>query len=144
MLYIIYYILYYILCIYYILYYMYIYMYIAYYVYIYFIYIYIYIYIFIYLYICAIMKTMCPPGHRHNGFVATHALREMMQPYLMCPSEWVATKSLWHMHFHQMQHPSGDIYNILWFFMAFHERITLFQISKQLVKEKICHNTWQW
>ena len=20
------------------------------------------------------MKTMCPPGYRHNGFVATHAL----------------------------------------------------------------------
>ena len=142
MLYIIYYILYYILCIYYILYcmYIYIYVYCILCIYIY----YIYIYIFIYLYICAIMKTMCPPGHRHNGFVATHALREMMQPYLMCPSEWVATKSLWHMHFHQMQHPSGDIYNILWFFMAFYERITLFQISKQLVKEKICHNTWQW
>ena len=22
----------------------------------------------------AIMKTMCPPGYHHNGFVATHAL----------------------------------------------------------------------
>ena len=21
-----------------------------------------------------IMKTMCPPGYHHNGFVATHAL----------------------------------------------------------------------
>ena len=21
---------------------------------------------------------MCPPGHHHNGFVATHALRNMM------------------------------------------------------------------
>ena len=24
--------------------------------------------------IYAIMKTMCPPGYHHNGFVATHAL----------------------------------------------------------------------
>ena len=24
------------------------------------------------------MKTMCPPGYHHNGFVATHALRHMM------------------------------------------------------------------
>ena len=29
------------------------------------------------------MKTMCPPGYHHNGFVATHALG---QPYIMCPS----------------------------------------------------------
>ena len=38
------------------------------------------------------MKTMCPPGYHHNGFVATHALGHMMygsscaQPYIMCPS----------------------------------------------------------
>ena len=25
-----------------------------------------------------IMKTMCPPGYHHNGFVATHALGHMM------------------------------------------------------------------
>ena len=24
------------------------------------------------------MKTMCPPGYQHNGFVATHALGHMM------------------------------------------------------------------
>ena len=24
------------------------------------------------------MKTMCPPGYHHNGFVATHALGYMM------------------------------------------------------------------
>ena len=29
------------------------------------------------------MKTMCPPGYHHNGFVATHALGHM---YIMCPS----------------------------------------------------------
>ena len=31
---------------------------------------------FIYIYICAIMKmkTKCPPGYHHNGFVVTHAL----------------------------------------------------------------------
>ena len=28
-----------------------------------------------------IMKTMCPPGYHHNGFVATHALGHMM--YIM-------------------------------------------------------------
>ena len=45
------------------------------------------------------MKTMCPPGYHHNGFVATHALGHMMygwhmmnrtwahdEPYIMCPS----------------------------------------------------------
>ena len=26
------------------------------------------------IYIYVIMKTMCPPGYHHNGFVATHAL----------------------------------------------------------------------
>ena len=24
------------------------------------------------------MKTLCPPGYHHNGFVATHALGHMM------------------------------------------------------------------
>ena len=24
------------------------------------------------------MKTMCPPGYHHNGFVVTHALGHMM------------------------------------------------------------------
>ena len=27
------------------------------------------------------MKTMCPPGYHHNGFVATHALGHMMYSY---------------------------------------------------------------
>ena len=31
--------------------------------------------------IYAIMKTMCPPGYHHNGFVATHALEQMMYGY---------------------------------------------------------------
>ena len=31
--------------------------------------------------IYAIMKTMCPPGYHHNGFVATHALGHMMYGY---------------------------------------------------------------
>ena len=35
---------------------------------------YIYLYIYTYTYIYAIFKTMCPPGHHHNGFMATHAL----------------------------------------------------------------------
>ena len=28
------------------------------------------------------MKTMCPPGYQHNGFVATHALGHMMYGYI--------------------------------------------------------------
>ena len=27
------------------------------------------------------MKTMCPPGYNHNGFVATYALAHMMYGY---------------------------------------------------------------
>ena len=27
------------------------------------------------------MKTMCPPGYHHNGFVATYALAHMMYGY---------------------------------------------------------------
>ena len=58
--------------------YMCIYMYMCVYLYI---YIYIYIYeIYIYIYIYVIMKTMCPRGYHHNGFVATHALGHMMCP----------------------------------------------------------------
>ena len=29
------------------------------------------------------MKTMCPPGYQHNGFVATHALGQMMCGYTL-------------------------------------------------------------
>ena len=47
------------------------------YIYIY-IYVYIYVYIYIYIHVYVIMKTMCPPGYHHNGFVATHALGHMM------------------------------------------------------------------
>ena len=28
------------------------------------------------------MKTMCPPGYHHNGFVATHALGHMKYGFL--------------------------------------------------------------
>ena len=28
------------------------------------------------------MKTMCPPGYHHNGFVATHALGHMMYGFV--------------------------------------------------------------
>ena len=31
-----------------------------------------------YIYIYVIMKTMCPPGYHHNGFVATHVLGYMI------------------------------------------------------------------
>ena len=33
--------------------------------------------------IYVIMKTMCPPGYHHNGFVATHALGHMMYSYTL-------------------------------------------------------------
>ena len=33
-------------------------------------------------YIYVIMKTMCPPGYHHSGFVATHALGHIMYGYL--------------------------------------------------------------
>ena len=29
------------------------------------------------------MKTMCPPGYYHNGFVSTHALGYMMYDYTL-------------------------------------------------------------
>ena len=32
--------------------------------------------------IYVIMKTMCPPGYHHNGFVATHALGHTMYGYM--------------------------------------------------------------
>ena len=41
-----------------------------------------------YVYICYIcyhvIKTMCPPGSHHNGFVATHALGNMMYGCIIC------------------------------------------------------------
>ena len=39
----------------------------------------VYIYI-MYIYIYAIMKTMCPPGYHHNGFVATNAYDTLLVP----------------------------------------------------------------
>ena len=33
--------------------------------------------------IYVIMKTMCPPGYHHNGFVATHVLGHMMYGYTL-------------------------------------------------------------
>ena len=29
------------------------------------------------------MNTMCPPSYHHNGFVATHALEDMMYGYTL-------------------------------------------------------------
>ena len=42
----------------------------------------------IYTYIYVIMKTMCPPGYHHNGFVATQRFigTSNVEPYIMCPS----------------------------------------------------------
>ena len=42
--------------------------------------------IYIYIYernIYVIMKTKCPPGFHHSGFVATHALGQMMYGYTL-------------------------------------------------------------
>ena len=33
------------------------------------------------------MKTICPPGYHHNGFVATHAPGHMSCPYIMSPGK---------------------------------------------------------
>ena len=33
------------------------------------------------------MKTMCPPGYHHNGYVATHALGHMMYGYTLPVNE---------------------------------------------------------
>ena len=38
--------------------------------------------IYTYIYIYAVMKTICPPGYHHNGFVATHALAHVHHHYL--------------------------------------------------------------
>ena len=54
-------------------------------------------YIYIYMCVCVIMKTMCPPGYHHNGFVATHALGHMMYGYtLLVPMNTLAEHSLVH------------------------------------------------
>ena len=34
------------------------------------------------------MKTMCPPGYHHNGFVATHALGHMMYMMYLGTCTW--------------------------------------------------------
>ena len=47
-----------------------------------------YIVIYIYMYSHVIMKTMCPPSYHHNGFVATHALGQLMR---QCGNGFVAT-----------------------------------------------------
>ena len=33
----------------------------------------------VYVYICAVMKTMCPPGYHHNGFVTTHVFGQFIE-----------------------------------------------------------------
>ena len=47
---------------------------------------YVYAYI-IYVYIFniySVMKTICPPGYHHNGFVATHVLGDMTYIHPSC------------------------------------------------------------
>ena len=39
------------------------------------------------------MKTICPPGYHHNGFVATHAVGHMMYGYIyICVSLTIGNK----------------------------------------------------
>ena len=45
---------------------------------------YVCIYIYVYIYIYSIMKTICPPGYHHIGFVATYALGDMMCTHPSC------------------------------------------------------------
>ena len=41
------------------------------------------------------MKTMCPPGYHHNGFVTTHVLGHMMYGYtLLVPMNQMCRGSL--------------------------------------------------
>ena len=45
--------------------------------------------VYIYIYIYAIMKTMCPLGYHHHGFVATHALASCFcEIWALCVS-WI-------------------------------------------------------
>ena len=53
------------------------------------------IYIYIYIYTYAAMKTICPPGYHHNGFVATHALRYLMYGYTLLVPIKSAQVSIW-------------------------------------------------
>ena len=43
-----------------------------------------------------IMKTMCPPGYHHNGFVATHALGHMMYGHDVHDVHHVPKCMSWH------------------------------------------------
>ena len=36
------------------------------------------------------MKTMCPPGYYHNGFVSTHALGHMMYGYTLLVTKCIS------------------------------------------------------
>ena len=41
------------------------------------------------------MKTTCPPGYHHNGFVVTHALWHMMYGYtLLVPMNQIVLNKL--------------------------------------------------
>ena len=37
------------------------------------------------IYIYVIIKTMCPSGYQHNGFIATHAFGHMTYGYILLP-----------------------------------------------------------
>ena len=55
-----------------------------------------YIFIYIYIYIYEIVKTMCPPGYHHNGFVATHALGHMIYIYIYIWQVYIYIH-IWHL-----------------------------------------------
>ena len=70
------------------------------------------------------MKTICPPSHHHNGFVATHALGHMLCGYtLLVP-----------MNIH--------IYIYIYYIVtlhAFYMNLTKYKLSyKKLSRQKVC------
>ena len=54
-----------------------------------------YVYMYIYIYIYSIMKTICPPGYHHSGFVATHALGDIMYTHPALCVLWITSDHLY-------------------------------------------------
>ena len=86
-----------------------------------------YIYIYIYIYIYSIMKTICPPRYYHNGFVATHALGDMIciHPSCFCEiwalcASWIISDHLYeYIHYiniytHKHTHTHTHIYTFVY------------------------------
>ena len=82
------------------------------------------------------MKTMCPPGHHHNGFVATHALGHMMCSYtLLVPMNiYISTNIL---NFCDFKFKYIIYYIVT--LHAFYMNLTKYKLSyKKLSRQKVC------